>query len=88
MVPVGVSKKKTILAETEHNLQEILNEVNCIGKMFDMKMNANKTRPIYKPMYTPCMCIQFCAEKTMPESHFNRPTATGSSVELNVVESP
>ena len=32
-----------LLGEIEEDLQEILNEVNCIGKMFDMKMNAKKT---------------------------------------------
>ena len=32
-----------ILAETEEDLQEILSEVNRIGKTFDMNMNANKT---------------------------------------------
>ena len=29
-----------LLAETEEDLQEILNEVNRIGKTFDVKMNA------------------------------------------------
>ena len=29
-----------LLAETEEDLQEILNEVNRIGKTFDIKMNA------------------------------------------------
>ena len=29
-----------LLTETEEDLQEILNEVNRIGKTFDMKMNA------------------------------------------------
>ena len=33
-----------LLAETEGDLQEILNEVNRIGKTFDMKMNAKKTK--------------------------------------------
>ena len=33
-----------LLAETEEDLQEILNEVNRIGKTFDMKMNAKKTK--------------------------------------------
>ncbi len=33
-----------LLAETEEYLQEILNEVNRIGKTFDMKMNANNTK--------------------------------------------
>ena len=32
-----------LLAETEEDLQEILNEVNRIGKTFDMKMNGTKT---------------------------------------------
>ncbi len=32
-----------LLAETEEDLQEILNEVNRIRKTFDMKMNAKKT---------------------------------------------
>ena len=32
-----------LLAETEEDLQEILNEVNRIGNTFDMKMNAKKT---------------------------------------------
>ena len=32
-----------LLAETEEDLQEILNEVNRIGKTLDMKMNAKKT---------------------------------------------
>ena len=32
------------LAETEEDLQEILNEVNRIGKTFDMKMNGKKTK--------------------------------------------
>ena len=31
-------------AETEEDLQEMLNEVNRIGKMFDMKMNAKKSK--------------------------------------------
>ena len=31
-----------LLAETEEDLQEILKEVNRIGKRFDMKMNARK----------------------------------------------
>ena len=31
-------------AETEEDLQEILNEVNRIGKTFDMKMNAKKSK--------------------------------------------
>ena len=30
-----------LLADTEEDLQEILNEVNRIGKTFGMKMNAN-----------------------------------------------
>ena len=33
-----------LLAETEEDLREILNEVNRIGKTFDMKMNAKKTK--------------------------------------------
>ena len=33
-----------LLAETEEDLQEILNEVNRIGKTFDMKMNAKTTK--------------------------------------------
>ena len=33
-----------LLAETEEDLQEIWNEVNRIGKTFDMKMNAKKTK--------------------------------------------
>ena len=33
-----------LLAETEEDLQEILNEVNRIGKTFDKKMNAKKTK--------------------------------------------
>ena len=33
-----------LLAETEEGLQEILNEVNCIGKTFDMEMNAKTTK--------------------------------------------
>ena len=33
-----------LLAETEEDLQEILNEVNRIGKTCDMKMNATKTK--------------------------------------------
>ena len=33
-----------LLAETEEDLQEILNELNRIGKTFDMKMNAKKTK--------------------------------------------
>ena len=33
-----------LLAETEEDLQEILNEVNRIGKSFDMKMNGKKTK--------------------------------------------
>ena len=32
-----------LLAETEEDQQEILNEANRIGKTFDMKMNAKKT---------------------------------------------
>ena len=32
-----------LLAETEVDLKEILNEVNRIGNTFDMKMNAKKT---------------------------------------------
>ena len=32
------------LAETEEDLQEILNEMNRIGKTFDVKMNAKKTK--------------------------------------------
>ena len=33
-----------LLAETEEDLQEILNEVDRIGKTFDMKMNGKKTK--------------------------------------------
>ena len=33
-----------LLAETEEDVQEILNEVNRIGKTFDMKMNAKTTK--------------------------------------------
>ena len=33
-----------LLAETEEDPQEILNEVNHIGNMFDVKMNAKKTK--------------------------------------------
>ena len=33
-----------LLAETEEDLQEILNEVNRIGKTFNMKMNGKKTK--------------------------------------------
>ena len=33
-----------LMAETEEDLQEILNEVNRIGKTFDMKINAKKTK--------------------------------------------
>ena len=33
-----------LLAETEEDLQEILNEVHRIGKTFYMKMNAKKTK--------------------------------------------
>ena len=33
-----------LLAETEEDQQGILNEVNRIGKTFDMKMNAKKTK--------------------------------------------
>ena len=33
-----------LLAETEEDLQEILNEVNRIGKKFDTKMNAKNTK--------------------------------------------
>ena len=33
-----------LLAETEEDLQEILNEVNRIGKTFVMKINAKKTK--------------------------------------------
>ena len=32
-----------LLAETEEDLQEILNEVNRIGKTFEMNMDAKKT---------------------------------------------
>ena len=35
-----------LLTETEEDLQEILNEVNHIGKRFDMKMNAKTTKTI------------------------------------------
>ena len=35
-----------LMAEIEEDLQEILNEVNGIGKTFDMKMNAKKTKTI------------------------------------------
>ncbi len=38
-----------LLAETEEDLQEILNEVNSIGKTFDMKMNAKKTKTVKFP---------------------------------------
>ena len=37
-----------LLPETDEVLQEILNEVNRIGKTFDMKMNANKTMLVSK----------------------------------------
>ena len=39
-----------LLAETAEDLHEILNEVNRIGKTFDMKMNARKTKTmlVYK----------------------------------------
>ena len=33
-----------LVAETEEDLQEIFNEVNRIGKTYDMKMNAKKTK--------------------------------------------
>ena len=33
-----------LLAETEEDMQEILNEVNLVGKTFDMKINAKKTK--------------------------------------------
>ena len=36
-----------LLAETEEDLQRILNEVNRIGKAFDMKMNARKTNTMF-----------------------------------------
>ena len=37
-----------LLAETEEDLHQILNEVNRIGKRFDMKMNAKKTKTMSK----------------------------------------
>ena len=40
-----------LLAETEEDLQEILNEVNSIGKTFDMKMNAKKTKTMLVSKY-------------------------------------
>ena len=33
-----------LLAESEGNLQAILNEVNAAGKVFNMKVNAKKTK--------------------------------------------
>ena len=33
-----------LLAETEEDLQEMLNVVNRIGKTFDMKLNRKKTK--------------------------------------------
>ena len=33
-----------LLAETEEDLQEILNEVNRIGKTFDMNMHKNERK--------------------------------------------
>ena len=35
-----------LLAETEEDLQEILNEVKRIGKTFDIKMNAKKIKSL------------------------------------------
>ena len=44
MTNLGDADDNTVLlAETEEDLQEILNEVNNIGKTFEMKMNATKT---------------------------------------------
>ena len=40
-----------LLAETEEDRQEILNEVNSIGKTFDMKMNAKKTKTMLVSKY-------------------------------------
>ena len=37
-----------LLAETEQDLQEILNEVNRIWKQFDMKINTKKTMLVSK----------------------------------------
>ena len=36
-----------VLAETEEDLQEKVNEVNRIGEMFDMKINAKKTKAAF-----------------------------------------
>ena len=46
MTNLGDADDTVLLAETEEDLQEILNEVNHIGKTFDMKMNAKKTNTI------------------------------------------
>ena len=39
-----MTRNTVLLAETEEDLQEILNEVNRIGKTFDMKIDAKKTK--------------------------------------------
>ncbi len=38
-----------LLAETEENLQEMLNELNRIGKTFDINMNAKTTKTMLVP---------------------------------------
>ena len=40
-----------LLAETEEDLQEILNEVNRNGKTFDTTMSTNKTKTMVVSKY-------------------------------------
>ena len=41
-----------LLVETEEDLQEILNEMNRIGKTFDMKINAKNTKTVVNTKLT------------------------------------
>ena len=53
-----------LLSETEEDLQEILNEVNRIGKTFDMKMNGKKTKTILvsKDVTSTRVIVKICGD--------------------------
>ena len=72
-----------LLAETEEDLQEILNEMNRIGKTFDMKMNGKKTKTmlVSKDVTSTNVCVKIDGDIIKQTDNY---TYLGETITSNV----
>ena len=72
-----------LLAETEEDLQEILNEMNRIGKTFDMKMNGKKTKTmlVSKDVISTKVCVKIDGDIIKQTDNY---TYLGETITSNV----